>query len=242
MKRVFLISLLLTSCLSVFSQAVETFNVSDKADGVLEHNIGSIAISGTVLNGLKTGTWVENHPDKDLPHFIIQYKEGKKDGLFIEIEKNGYIVQKSEYQGGKLHGELCEWYRSGRLSKKQNYKNGLLDGKSVICYDKGYIQEEAEYKEGKRNGVTVWYSYADRGQGSKAAMYTYKDGVFEGLQEVYYENGKVKSTKMFSNNVANGSAIEFYEDGSIKSECTYKDGEVKGKVKEYKQGEKRVSK
>jgi antitoxin component YwqK of YwqJK toxin-antitoxin module len=71
-------------------------------------------------------------------------------------------------------------------------------------------------------------------------MYTYKDGMFEGVQETYYENGNVKTRKMFSNNVANGLATEYYEDGSVKSECTYKNGEVKGKVKEYKMGEKRI--
>lgn len=45
---------------------------------------------------------------------------------------------------------------------------------------------------------------------SKYVMYTYKNGMFEGVQETYYENG------------------------SVKSECAYKNGEVKGKVKEYK--------
>jgi antitoxin component YwqK of YwqJK toxin-antitoxin module len=55
---------------------------------------------------------------------------------------------------------------------------------------------------------------------------------------VYYESGYLKSVKMFSGNVANGSAYELYEDGSVKSECTYKKGEIKGKVKEYEQGKK----
>ena len=62
--------------------------------------------------------------------------------------------------------------------------------------------------------------------------------MFEGVQETYYENGNVKTRKMFSNNVANGPATEYYEDGSLKSECTYKNGEVKGRVKEYEQGKK----
>ena len=56
----------------------------------------------------------------------------------------------------------------------------------------------------------------------------------------YYEDGKVKTSKMFSNNVANGPAVEYYEDGSVKSECTYKNGEVKGRVKVYKAGERRI--
>lgn len=62
--------------------------------------------------------------------------------------------------------------------------------------------------------------------------------MFEGVQETYYEDGRVKTLKMFANNVANGLVTEYYEDGSVKSECTYKNGEVKGKVKEYVPGEK----
>lgn len=240
MRRLLVLSLCIMSCVTVFSQAMETLDVKTEPDGSYEHTVGSILVKGHVLNGLKNETWVENHPSVDLPHFIVQYKEGKKDGLYIELDKSGYIVKKEEYKDGKLHGESCQWFRSGRLSKKQEYKNGKLDGKSIICYDKGFIQEESEYKDGKRNGVTIWYSYADKGQGPKAAMYTYKDGVFEGIQEIYYDDESLKSTKMFSNNVANGPAIEFYEDGSIKSECVYKNGEISGKVKEYERGNKFV--
>ena len=56
----------------------------------------------------------------------------------------------------------------------------------------------------------------------------------------YYENGNVKTSKMFSNNVQNGPAIEYYEDGRVKSEANYKNGELKGRVKEYKKGEKKI--
>lgn len=240
MKRIVIISLLLLSTLSMSSQIVETLDIEKNQDGMFEQSVGSVSIKGEILNGKKTSTWTENHSNVDLPHYIIQYENGKKNGLYIEIDKNGYIVKKAEYQDDKLHGEICLWYRSGRLSKKQQYKNGVLDGKSVICYDKGYIQEEAEYKNGKRNGITIWYSYADKGQGPKAAMYTYQDGIFEGVQETYYEDGKLSSTKMFSNNVANGPSVEFYEDGSIKSEAIYEGGELKGKLKEYEKGKKFV--
>ena len=237
-KTLFTLLIMVLFAATASSQQIYNVKTSDRADGKLEQSIGNISVTGEVINGMKTGTWVENFPSKEMPHFIIQYKEGKKNGLFLEFNTEGFIVKKIDYKNDLIDGAYCEWIRNGRLVKKQEYKDGQLDGRTVICYDNGFIQEESEYKEGKKNGVTVWYSYADKMQGPKAVMYTYINGQFEGPQEVYYESGYLKSVKMFSNNKANGSAYELYEDGSVKSECTYKNGEVKGKVKEYEAGKK----
>lgn len=239
MKRIVIAIAMFVFALTTFSQQIYSIKVTDMPDGSYQQNFGTIKVYGEVLNGMKEGTWVENFPNADLPHFIIQYKNGKKDGIYMEFDKQANLIKKFDYKNDMLDGLYCEWMKGGRISKKQVYKEGKLDGKSLVYYDRGSIQEESEYKEGKRHGVTIWYSYVERGQGPKAVMYTYKDGLFEGLQEVYYEDGKIKSSKMFSDNVQNGAAVEYYEDGSIKSECTYKNGEVKGKVKEYEKGEKR---
>lgn len=222
------------------SQQIYNTKTVDKADGKFEQSIGNVKITGEVFGGKKVGTWVENFPSMELPHYIIQYQAGKKNGLFLEFNKEGYIIKKIDYKSDLIDGASFEWGRNGRLLKHQEYKNGQLDGRTLICYDNGFIQEESEYKEGKKNGVSIWYSYADKMQGPKAVMYTYQEGKFEGPQEVYYENGCLKSVKMFSNNVANGSAFELYEDGSVKTESTYKNGELKGKVKEYEKGKKTI--
>ena len=209
-------------------------------DKTFEQQYGTIKVTGDVLNKMKDGSWVETHPNSDIPHFIIQYKEDKKDGIFMEIDKQANLIKKVDYKNDMMHGGYYTWDKNGRVTSKQEYKEGQLDGKSVTYTDKGFIQEEAEYKAGKRHGVTTWYLYGEKTQGPKYVMYTYQDGMFEGLQETYYEDGRVKTQKMFSNNVQNGTAVEFYEDGSIKSESNYKEGKLKGKVKEYKKGERFV--
>lgn len=240
MKKIILTLSMMLFVVVASSQQIYNLKTSGFQNGKYEKYIGTIRVTGDVLNGMKEGSWVENHPDSDLPHYIIQYKEGKKDGLYLEFDKSANIIKKIEYKNDMMDGLNCVWYKGGRLSLKQEYKEGKLEGKSIICYDNGFIQEESEYKDGKRNGVTIWYSYADKMQGPKAVMYTYKDGLFEGVQETYYEDGRLKSQKMFTNNIANGVAIEFYEDGSVKSESNYKNGELKGRVKEYKKGEKTI--
>ncbi|MBQ8223510.1 MAG: toxin-antitoxin system YwqK family antitoxin [Bacteroidales bacterium] len=241
MKKIILTLSMMLFVIATYSQQIYNLKTSDFPDGKYEKYIGTIRVTGEVLNGMKEGSWVENHPNTDLPHYIIQYEEGKKDGLYLEFDKSANIIKKIDYKNDMMDGLNCVWFKGGRSSVKQEYKEGKLEGLSILYYDNGFIQEESEYKDGKRNGVTIWYSYADKEQGPKAVMYTYKDGLFEGVQETYYEDGRLKSQKMFSNNVANGVAIELYEDGSIKSESNYKNGELKGRVKEYKKGEKFVN-
>ena len=221
-----------------FSQQIYNVRVSSMEDGAFEQMYGAIKVYGDVLNGMKDGAWVETHPNTDLPRYIIHYKADKKDGLYLEFDKLANLIKKIDYKNDIIDGGAYSWNRGGKIASKQEYKEGQLYGNSVLYTDKGFIQEESGYKAGKRDGVTTWYLYAEKTQGPKYVMYTYKDGKFEGLQETYYENGNVKTRKMFSDNVANGPATEYYEDGSVKSECIYKNGEVKGRVKEYKMGER----
>ncbi len=232
MKKIVITILMAMMNVITFSQHIYNVKVSEQADGKFEQIYGAITVSGDVLNGMKVGNWVENYPNSDLPHYIIQYKEGKKNGLYLEFDKQAKIIKKIEYKDDLIHGTNLAW-KNGRISVKQEYKDGKLNGKSLIYTDKGFVQEESEYKEGKRHGVTTWYMVEEKIQGPKYVMYTYQDGKFEGVQETYYENGNVKTRKMFSNNVQHGPAIEYYEDGKVKSEANYKNGELKGKVKEY---------
>lgn len=233
MKKVIITILMAMMNVVAFTQQVYNVRVSSMADGIFEQYYGAVKVSGDVLNGMKDGNWIENHPNSDIPHFIIQYKEDKKDGLYLEFDKQANLIKKIEYKNDSMHGGNYAWDKNGRITVNQEYKDGMLDGKSVIYTDRGFIQEESEYKAGKRHGITTWYLYGEKAQGPKYVMYTYQDGMFEGVQETYYENGNVKTRKMFSNNVQNGPAIEYYEDGRVKSEANYKNGKLKGKVKEY---------
>ena len=225
MKKVIITILMAMMNVVAFTQQIYNVRVSSMADGRFEQQYGTIKVSGDVMNGMKDGNWIENHPNSDIPHFIIQYKEDKKDGLYLEFDKQANLIKKIEYKNDSMHGGDYAWDKNGRMTSKQEYKEGMLDGKSVIYTDRGFIQEEAEYKAGKRHGITTWYLYGEKMQGPKYVMYTY--------QETYYENGNIKTQKMFSNNVQNGPAIEYYEDGRVKSEANYKNGKLKGRVKEY---------
>ena len=92
MKRIIFTSIIMMFAVAAFSQQIYNIKVSDRQDGTFEQYYGTVKVTGNILNGMKEGSWVENHPNSELPHFIIQYKEGKKDGLYLEFDKQGNIV------------------------------------------------------------------------------------------------------------------------------------------------------
>lgn len=224
-------------CVSMYAQTMDKIVLSGKPDGDFTQTSNGVNIYGKVLAGQKTGTWTETYANSELPHFIVQFDNNKKNGLYLEFDRQGSIVKKVEYLNDKMNGTLFK-YKNSILVERVDYQEGVKNGESVIYYEKGTIMESSNYKNDQRDGVTIWYANRDKNQGEKVAMYTYKEGIFDGVQETYFEDGAVKTKKTFSGNILEGPAYEFYEDGSLKTEANYKKGELKGKVKEYPQGKK----
>ena len=201
--------------LASMAQNAETVDVSKERDGLYNRTFNKTRVEGTVKNGVKEGNWCEFDVDKNSLRRVIQYHNGKKDGIYLELTENGYVVKKSEFT------------EDGVMVKKNTYKDDKLDGEQTALYDNGKLQEVAHYKDGTRDGETTWYGR----EGNKRMTINYKRGEFDGEQQTYYPNGTLKSAKMFKNNVAHGKCIEYEENGEVKLECTYKDGEIVGKMK-----------
>ncbi len=237
MKKVFVTVLLSMLCAVGFAQTIDKIVVSDQPDGTYVNINKGVKVYGPVLGGKKTGTWTETYANTELPHFIIQFADDKREGLYIDFDKQGNIGKKVEYKNGVMDGKYLR-FKNAIVMENVDYQAGKMNGESTKYYDKGTIMETSNYKDGQRDGVTIWYANKDKTQGEMVAKYTYKNGKFDGLQETFYENGVVKTRKMFADNVQNGHAYEFYEDGSVRQEATFKNGEQKGKTKEYPQGKK----
>ncbi len=232
-KFVFIVAAFLMLSASGTSQTIESVNVATSPDGpfsLTKNNGSRPVIVGTVAEGKKDGQWIEYFEgDNFLPNRIVHYEKGKKNGLYIEIDKTGALVRKAEYKDNVLHGEECAWYRGGRLSKMNTYKNGQMHGNQVLCYERGGNQEVANYKEGRRDGLTTWYDE----NGNKLMTINYKDGRFEGKQETFYPNGNLKTSKEYRNNVQTGEMREYYESGALRLVTNFKNGAPQGKAKTY---------
>jgi len=61
----------------------------------------------------------------------------------------------------------------------------------------------------------------------------YKNGVFHGPYETYYDNGKVYSKGIYQNGKIQGLVKVFYKNGLVKEEGLYRDGLRVGEFKSY---------
>ena len=206
MRKNLIVIILALFAAPLFAQTIETVDVSKAPNGPFKATAPDCTIEGTVVNGHKEGTWIEYfNSNSFLPKTIVNYQNGKRNGVFVEIDKTGSITKKAEDKNDKLDGQMSQWYRGGRLSELHTYKDGVMEGQQILCYEKCGNLEVANYKNGKRDGLTTWYY----DNGNKKMTIEYKEGGFDGKQET------------------------FYSDGSLKSETTYKNNKQQGKTKTY---------
>ena len=61
----------------------------------------------------------------------------------------------------------------------------------------------------------------------------YKNGVEDGINIIYYENGNIEYEKNVSNNGRTVYEKHYFSSGKLDFEATYKDGQLDGVVKKY---------
>ncbi|MFZ1749465.1 MAG: hypothetical protein WAU01_04715, partial [Saprospiraceae bacterium] len=78
-------------------------NESEKIGETFESQIKTDDSNSLVDNSIYTDNTVYN-----------QYKNGKKDGLWKEFDKNSQLISEGNYMNGKANG-LMKWYYEGNL-------------------------------------------------------------------------------------------------------------------------------
>lgn len=161
------------------SYTLESIPGSEAQAAVKKSEEGVVREMGEVLDGKRTGAWTIYGDDPVRPRKIINYVDGIRNGLYIEMNQAGYIdvityykdnklhgpwakyrfgrpLETAEYQNGELHGTLREFQlRDGKIIKEVHYKNGKLDGSFRHFNDKGEVVLEYQYKDGEKVGEGV---------------------------------------------------------------------------------------
>ena len=92
--------------------------------------------------------WIKEMWNKEQIKTLIQYKDGKRNGL------------------------LNRWYENGQKKSEANYKDGKEDGQMNTWYENGHKRGETIFKDGKANGLTIIYNE----DGTEKSRRTYKNG------------------------------------------------------------------
>lgn len=178
-----------------FTAAGGDTNVTDnnklKQGFWMERN-GTYAWEGNYVSDKREGTWVAYIFGSPMVTFIENYRDGKKNGVSLAVDRAGYIFKQENYKGDSLDGVYKTFYTGGRLKSEDVYKNGKLNGLRKYYTNNNKIQEEGYFKDGVREGLAKWY-FTD---GKLNTESIYKNGNLEGKMTTYYSNGK-KSSEVF---------------------------------------------
>ena len=99
MRKNLIIIALVLFVAPLFAQTIETVDVSKAPNGLFKASAHDCTIEGMVVNGLKEGAWMEYYTSNTyLPKKIVTYQNGKRNGVFVEIDKTGSITKKAEYK------------------------------------------------------------------------------------------------------------------------------------------------
>lgn len=155
-----------------------------------------------------------------------------KQGLWIYFNRDKTaIIQKGEYRNNKKEGIWVKYYPNGKLKSEITYQNNRTDGYAKIYHENGKLAEEGLWKGNKWVGEYKFYHE----NGMPAYVWNYNEqGKRNGKQKYYYDNGQIRIEGSWDGGKETGVVKEYYEDGSLKSEKSFQDGIVDvATIKEY---------
>ena len=159
---------------------------------------------------------------------IVKGEAPIQNGKYIEYYKNGQIKVQGHYKEGKRDGEFKAFLRNGKSAGSIFYK----DGKIIKSTLTNFMKENASFSiltDINYNLNSHKIVSSEFPNGLLETYFTFnKNGILDGENREYYEEGDIKSIFYFKNNVVDGTSISYYQNGNIQEKNTYKNGEENG--------------
>lgn len=155
-----------------------------------------------------------------------KYVDGKRDGLWQYFYDDGpnatksVLLKETIFKAGLKEGIEKRYNREGLVIEESNYVNDKLHGKYIKKSPKGVLLIEGEYYMDKKTGE--WKEYQEEREGALKSITNYKDDKKHGKQILYYADGKTKLAEgNFENDLETGTWKYFYENGKLEKEGSY---------------------
>ena len=152
----------------------------------------------------------------------------------VKVEQQDEFGNTIKYTKSKETNALQgTWVRLNPEKKKleeAQYEGGVLNGKRILYYDSGQPEIIENYVNGTFEGL--FQIFHENGKLKQEGIY--KNGETIGKWKGYYKSGQLKEVVTFSNNMENGPFTEYHENGNLKTEGYYLEGDNEdGLLKEY---------
>jgi antitoxin component YwqK of YwqJK toxin-antitoxin module len=202
---------------------VEISYKGGKKDGIKTTRMDKEVIKENFRNDIKEGYTRYYYPDEKVKQ-EIPFLKGLEQGFGKEYGPDGTIVTLTEYKRGFVVDRV-------RINRRDG--NGKKQGRWCIFYDQGNLKSEVTYRDDLKNGYLKEYSE----NGDLLKISKYIDDVVQTeaeeiqkleIQNEYYPDGKVKTSAMFRNGIAEGIKREYSAEGKIEKAFLYKSGVIVG--------------
>ena len=142
--------------LSILSLAILIFSCSETKERISSLDVEKVngRLYLTEGRSLVTGTVTAYYSNGQLES-EINYKDGKRDGLYKRWYQNGQLQAESNFKDGKEDGILKVWYETTtwfpnlQLYYTISYKDGEKNGVDKRWEKNGQVRYERNYKDVK---------------------------------------------------------------------------------------------
>ncbi len=90
---------------------------------------------------------------KDKALYFKQIQKKRNKSIVVFSYKNGNPYREYTYKNGKKNGKFLEFYETGELKIEGSYSNNLKNGVWKVYYKKGKIKEKGKYNNGEKVGI-----------------------------------------------------------------------------------------
>ncbi|ACL67712.1 conserved hypothetical protein [Anaeromyxobacter dehalogenans 2CP-1] len=97
------------------------------------------------------------------------YREGERDGPFVEYHRNGRRAREGAWAHGAKHGRWTIWYESGQVEETSGWRAGVQDGAFASFWPGGARRAAGRHCGGAQCGR--WTSYDEAGRELGAVDY-----------------------------------------------------------------------
>lgn len=99
------------------------------------------------------------------------------------------LIASSGYVNGLLSGVQKKWYKGYVLREERYYLNGAKNGKQIAYWENGKRKFEFIAKNDSYEGELKEWNIS----GNLIHLANFKDGQEDGIQKMWYDNGKIRA-------------------------------------------------
>lgn len=209
------------------------------SDGPYEekNEAGVVKTRGQHAGGKRVGTWTWFH-DSGERLCEGDYVDGKQQGPETTWYATGEVEAQGDYLDDERHGTWLWTFPTGERKGLNTYDRGKKDGPYEWWHTPQQRHSLGTYRNDKHFGSWTWW----REDGGIDTLRGYTDeGRKHGLEETYYDNGKLKTRYTWERGQLVGLCESFYEDGKPKERAHYLGGEYDGTVESWDERGKKTS-